>query len=489
MDNNNYTELVILHTNDSHGSIFPVNGQGGLSLRATYIKKIRNFYPHVLLVDAGDINMGQLVSNVTQAEPDFRAYNYMKYDAIVPGNHEFDGPAELFFKQKDWASFEYLTSNIYYKGNIPGKKYIIKEYNGIKTGIFGILTCNTIHTSATAAEFEFKDEIETAREIIKELKEEQKVDFIIALTHLGFVDEGDNYTTSIELAQYTDGIDIIIDGHSHSLPAEPVIEKDTWIVSAGEGGKYIGKMHIIFHGRNKYMQKWDKVALQTDMLEEDEQLNLLLQPYADIVSDDLQTEIGEAAKDFPVLNETGERLPRQGESVLGNLFLDSMMWMGQKYLGKKADFAICNGGGLRSGIAEGKITKSDIHKVLPAPNLIEIISMKGRDVISLFDFIATIQPGKGSFAQVSSEVEIIIESGTKKVRSLFINKEIINQARTYRIVTCDYIVNGNEGYGKVMKKKYNVYSSSYTLAETFILYIQSRKNKIYPKIDGRMTLK
>ncbi|MDR0383426.1 MAG: metallophosphoesterase [Spirochaetaceae bacterium] len=118
-DTAEYT-LVLLHTNDHHGTLLPNNGKGGLAQDAAFIKSVRDEYPYVLLVDAGDINTGSALSNMFNAEPDIMAYNMMGYDAAVFGNHEFDKPLSVLLEQIELAEFPFVSSNIKKDGKFLG---------------------------------------------------------------------------------------------------------------------------------------------------------------------------------------------------------------------------------------------------------------------------------------------------------------------------------------------------------------------------------
>ena len=128
--NNREYQIILLNTNDSHGSILPVDSVGGMAERATFIRMVREKNPYVLLVDAGDINTGQAISNRADAKPDILAYNYMGYDAVTVGNHEFDKPLNVLLKQMQWAEFPFVTSNIQRNGTPLGVEYLIKEIGG-----------------------------------------------------------------------------------------------------------------------------------------------------------------------------------------------------------------------------------------------------------------------------------------------------------------------------------------------------------------------
>ena len=198
--NNREYQIILLNTNDSHGSILPVDSVGGMAERATFIRMVREKNPYVLLVDAGDINTGQAISNRADAKPDILAYNYMGYDAVTVGNHEFDKPLNVLLKQMQWAEFPFVTSNIQRNGTPLGVEYLIKEIGGVKIGIFGLTTKNTENVSIHAGEVTFENEVMAARKVVKLLKKQQ-VNLIIGLVHLGFTESAPGFITSYRLAQ------------------------------------------------------------------------------------------------------------------------------------------------------------------------------------------------------------------------------------------------------------------------------------------------
>lgn len=233
--------LTILHTNDHHGTTLSKSGVAGLAERATYVKSVRNQAENVLLLDAGDINTGTALSNMFQAEPDIKAYNMIGYDAVAFGNHEFDGTLAKLQMQMEISEFPWISANIKAgKKYLADEPYLIKDYEGFRVGVIGLTTLRSLVIASPDASLTFADEIETAQAMVTELRNKKKCDIIIVLGHLGDVLETDTQNTSIKLAEKVQGIDLIVDGHSHSKLAEPKVVNGTPIVSANEWGKFVG---------------------------------------------------------------------------------------------------------------------------------------------------------------------------------------------------------------------------------------------------------
>lgn len=485
----NSFKLVLLHTNDSHGAIFPINECGGLAQRASYINKVRNESEYVLLVDAGDINTGQAISNLFHAEPDILAYNYMKYDAVAVGNHEFDNSIDTLLKQIHTANFPFLTSNILYKERTLDKDYIIKEYNGVKVGLFGLTTSSTKEISVGVNDdLIFKDEIKTAQQMITLLKE-KKVHIIIALTHLGLEENNNRFVTSQKLAQQTDGIDIIVDGHSHSYIKEPLLIKNTWIVSAGEQGKYVGNGLISIKDNHIQSFKWEPVPINTSHYQPDTALLNILHPYIEAAQQNLKMNIGHATALFPYNDKYEQQIPRIKESSIGNLITDAIMWETQRLSLLHVDFAFINGGSIRSAIRQGEISKEDIFTVLPFHNEIQIITMKGKEVKKLFQFIASIQPGDGAFPQVSKEIKLVINPSKNSLDTLLLRNKQIEDDTLYHIATTNYITSGKDGYKDVIPQNLTFPVSLRNLSDVVIDYITMKKEGITPETGNRIIIK
>ena len=449
--------LLIIHTNDHHGAIFQSNGLGGLSQRAEFIKTLRKQHENVLILDAGDINTGGALSNIFKAEPDILAYNFIGYDAVVLGNHEFDKPPEILQKQMANAAFKFLSANIKTSdGKYLANPYIIKKAGNIRIAIIGITTSDTPQTSLFGKQFVFENEIDSAREIVNKVHETEKPDLVILLTHVGI-------GLSSVIADSVAGIDLIVDGHSHTRMDAPLLANGVPIVSAFEQGKEVGQAKFIFEDGKIKNFDWKSTKIDSSFPESRE-INEIIKPFADSLQSSMKDSIAESCEEFVFFDEAGNRLPRMGESAIGSLVCDAVMFFieNSKY---KADFALINGGSIRAGLPKGKITRENVFEVLPFENFVDIVELSGSQLAELFDFIATIPQGDGGFAQFSKEIRY--ESNV-----VAINGEEIDPKKKYFVATNDYLSSGGDKY-IILTQSLSNFKTSKLLYDIVIEYLQN----------------
>lgn len=252
----NENKLVILHTNDTHSQIEPFGdqagnnkGKAGLARRATLIKEIRKQYPNVLLLDAGDFIQGTPYFNMFGGELEIKAMNQLGYDVVTLGNHEFDNGVEFLSKMLQGAKFDivsanYDVSNTILKNQI--KPYVIKNINGIKVGIIGLnVRPNGLISDKNFEGIRFLNPIEEVNHYAKILKEDEKVDLVIALSHLGY--QSDSQFSDKKVAAGSRNVDVIVGGHSHTYLPEPVKVnnldgKPVLVTQSGSKGMNVGKL-------------------------------------------------------------------------------------------------------------------------------------------------------------------------------------------------------------------------------------------------------
>jgi 5'-nucleotidase len=253
--------ITILHTNDTHSRIdpFPENdakypGQGGVSRRASMIQKIRSEQEQVLLLDAGDIFQGTPYFNKYGGVLEMKLMTELGYDAATMGNHDFDAGMDGFYKAKQFAKFPFLCANYDFSNTIlKGQTQNCTTFKKgrIKIGVFGVgIKLDGLVPKVKFEETVYFDPIEVAREQVLRLKKE-KCDLIICLSHLGYDYENKSTMSDLKLAENTDGIHLIIGGHTHTFLPEPVAVKnrlgDTVLINqVGWAGLQLGRVDFYF---------------------------------------------------------------------------------------------------------------------------------------------------------------------------------------------------------------------------------------------------
>lgn len=501
--------VVILHTNDHHGHPvafydYPAPGQGGLPARAAFVEQVRSDNPNVLVLDAGDINTGRPESNFFKAEPDILGYNYIGYDAMAMGNHEFDPSPEVMQEQIALAEFPWLCANVVMNdGSIIEnvEPYIIKEYEGFKVAILGLMDEGTAETGnpENIGDLTFLDPVETALEYVPMLKEQ--ADIVVALVHMGIYDSVDE--GSKRLAANVPGIAHIVDGHSHTLTEEVVYVENVetgvkvGITQAKHWGLYMGKVDLSFMNGEVTGIDFEAVPINLKTREkledgtsvynfvgkelvDDKTLLDTLTPYVEKVDAVLSEEIGVATA--PFLNDNTRKM----ETAIGDAVADSMLWYVEA-MGMDVDFAFQNGGGVRTSMAEGPIQKQTIYEVLPFDNSVALVTLTGAQLLELLARVPE-TVGHGAMPQVSEGISFTIDMANGKVTDVLVGGKPVDKAKEYRIATNSYLAAGGDGYA-IFKSGSDYYDTSLMQRDAFIEYIIGMGGSLTPEVKGRITIK
>lgn len=224
-------EVYIFHTNDMHSRVeaFPqefqdtlLAGKGGLVRRATFIKQQRKLHPDLLLLDCGDFSQGTPYYNMFKGEVEIQLMNEMHYDAGTIGNHEFDFGLDNMARLFKQANYPIVCANYDVKGTVLEglvKEYVIIHRDGLKIGVFGLgAQLEGLVASECYGDVKFKDPVSEAQRVADLLKEKEKCDLVICLSHLGWKEEP---YSDISLIENTRNIDLVLGGHSHSFFEAP----------------------------------------------------------------------------------------------------------------------------------------------------------------------------------------------------------------------------------------------------------------------------
>jgi len=257
-------KITILHTNDVHSHIDPFGpedgrnaNKGGVARRASLVESIRKENPNTLLLDAGDIFQGTPYFNYYGGELEFKLMSMLKYDLATIGNHDFDNGIEGLYKQLPHAKFEFVSANYDFSNTIMDThvkpyKTFLKE--GVKIGVFGLgIELDGLVLKQQYKETKYLDPIEIAQDMSRILKEEEKCDLIICLSHIGYYYKSSpDKVSDLNLARATKNIDLIIGGHTHTFLPKPTIEKNVvgenvLVNQVGCYGLYLGKIDFYFN--------------------------------------------------------------------------------------------------------------------------------------------------------------------------------------------------------------------------------------------------
>lgn len=231
-------KITILHTNDVHSHIdpFPADDPkyanlGGAARRATLVESIRRENPNTLLLDAGDIFQGTPYFNYYGGELEFKLMSMMQYDLATMGNHDFDNGIDGFYGQLHNAKFDFVSANYDFRNTVLNgivKPYKIFVKDGIKIGIFGLgIELKGLVDKKLYKETVYNNPIEVAQDMSRILKQNEKCDLVICLSHLGFIyDKEPGKISDLVLARTTKNIDLIIGGHTHTFLTKPYLAKN-----------------------------------------------------------------------------------------------------------------------------------------------------------------------------------------------------------------------------------------------------------------------
>lgn len=384
-------QATVLFTHDLHSHLLPAvdeNGgeYGGYARLMTVIRDQKEKHPNAVLVDGGDFSMGSLFQTAYPTSAiELRMMGAMGYDATTLGNHEFDYLPKGFASMLNAAASSgepvpAIVNSNYWPGahedaglvteammNYGIRDYILLERGGICYAIFGLFGYDSddcAPNSGMILEAPAEAAQETVDKAVAECRALYGVEpLVIALSHSGTSDDGKG--EDYELAEAVQGIDLIVSGHTHTTLMEPIQVEDTWIVSAGEYGKYLGVVQM--------EQKDDGTARLTDY--DLIPVNEMVEPQADIaaLAEGFKTDV---EKNY--LSDYGMTFDQvlvhnpyefdnvdavydyAHESTLGNVFSDAYRWAAGNALGHPVDVALTASGVIRESIPVGMVTVSDI---------------------------------------------------------------------------------------------------------------------------------
>ena len=464
--------IVILHTNDSHGR---VDTNLGFSRVAVAKERLEGAGATVLLLDAGDTLHGLPFATVSEGESIVKLMNEAGYDAMTTGNHDYNYGQDRLAELNERADFPILAANVVKEDGttlLDGAAVI--EKGNVKFGIFGLATPETVYKTNpnNVAGLTFADPIETARQQVAAL-EAQDCTLIIALAHIG-LDESSNETSRM-IAEQVEGIDIIIDGHSHTVLENGMWVNSTLIASTGEYIESIGCIDIDSEG---YAAATLLTAEDFGEADVDDGIEALLAQITAEQDELLNIVVGQTSVEL-----TGAReVVRTSESNLGNLAADAF----RNATG--ADIALTNGGGIRDSIPAGDITKKQLVTVFPFGNYVVTMNITGEQLVQMLENGVSRYPdADGRFPQVSGlsfKFDPAQEIGSR-VFDVRVGGAEVDPAATYKLATNDYIAVGGDEYPVAGIPVEGEFSA---MEEILIAYIDSFEAPVAPEVEGRIVM-
>ncbi len=477
--------LVILATNDTHSQIDPAadDDLGGVARRKVVIDSVRRANENVLLVDAGDIVQGTLFFNLYKGEVEEKLMNAMGYDIRILGNHEFDNGMQaladnLADADADLLCLNYLTDDTPLRGLFD--PYVIKEYDGKRIALMGInLRPEGMISARNAKGLGYIDAIEAANHAAWWLKNIERVDYVVAVTHIGYkptTPPGD-----VMLAGLSEDIDVIIGGHSHTMVdpndmSTPHLVRNTagrgvLVTQAAKMGKYVAEITIDLDSLNK--------TPDYKLIRIDSRLDNRTDPAIEKIISPYRAEVDLLNK--KAVARTARALPKESQGLL-NYVADFVMHRGRQ-LADSVDFAIINKGGIRNSLPQGTVTEGQIITMMPFFNKIQVIDIYGRDLVPAFNQMARVD-GNG----VSRGVDVEYDPETDVCGNIVINGRKLDSDRIYRVASIDYLIEGGDYMHSLTKGTVRAESPAF-MFEDMLEYLRNgagKGKKINPDETVRM---
>lgn len=515
------SDIVIIHTNDTHCGIEEDLGFEGV---AAYEKQMKELTPYVTLVDAGDAIQGAPVGTLSEGGYIVSLMNKAGYDFAIPGNHEFDYGMSRFLNLSSQLDCGYYSCN-FVKG--PSKQQVFKpykiiNYDDVSVAYVGVTTPESITKSnpmnfqnGTGKYIYSLCEDNTGEALYSQVQEAvdaaraEGASFVILVGHLGNEGVEERWTSKSVIAN-TNGIDAVIDGHSHETMIERVPNKDGVLIPLTQTGtKFdnIGKITIT-PSRQITTELVDHVVDTDGAAAKDSEMEDLIARIKSQYEASLKTVLGRTEVDLTANDpDTGLRAVRKAETNLGDFCADAYRIL----LG--TDIGIMNGGGLRGSIDAGDITYEDALKVYPFGNMVCAVEVTGQQMKDALEMGASQYPEEsGGFIHVSGltyTIDSTIPSsvrtderrnfvsvdGEYRVKDIFVGGEPLDLEKTYTVASHNYwLKSGGDGMSMFVNRPV-VRDDVMVDVDTITTYILEHLDGVVgaeyanPHGQGRITIK
>lgn len=462
MAEKNGEDIVILYENDVHCAV------EGYSKLAAMKKELEEDYENVGVVSVGDYVQGSSLGVVSQGEYIVNLMNLVGYDAVTLGNHEFDYRLPRLEELVGMMNTKPVCCNFQKLGEESSYflPYSIVSYGDVDIAYIGITTPSTISSSFPA---QFKDEkgeylytfnVNNLYDVVQENIDKAKAggaDYIVALSHIGYAEEGD-WEDITDLIGNTEGLDIVLDGHSHSVIENMTLVDEAGnevvLSSAGTKFQHIGKLTISENNITTELiatENYDKTDNEVD-----EYIKKINEEYA-LLGD---RKVAVSNVHLITHDNNGNRLVRNSETNLGDLCADAFRIV------TGADIGFTNGGGIRADIKAGNVTFNDVLSVFPFNNQVVVAEVSGQVIKDLLETAVKSYPAEdGTFPHLSG-ITFSVNTSIPSSVTLDENEMFTGVSGTYRVYDIK-VLNSKTGVYEVidLEKTYSFASIGYYVFE------------------------
>lgn len=470
-------KFTILMLNDVYQEEPVDNGaRGGFARVATLRREIMAKQPDTIFLFAGDTISPSVASRTFRGKQIISAWNAVGLDYATLGNHEFDFGPNVLLERIAESRFKWICANVIDKrtGQHWGglDPYVIRQVGGVKVGIIGLLTPDTLRSSRPGPLIDIVDPCTVAKRLIPEMRA-KGAQVVVALTHLTLGQDK-------ELAHCVP-IDVIVGGHEHVVLQS--VANGTLILKAGSDARNLGRIDVEFSESDKKVQSvdWDLIPV-TAQIASDPNVEMVVNEYEGKLKAELDQPVGETAVILNALQADNQ----SRETNLGSLIADSY----REETG--ADVVIFNGGSIRSNqtYGPGKLTRRDVISILPFENPIVKIEVTGATTREALEH-GVAQVGKksdGRFPQVSGlkfEYDASKPSGSRII-SVVVNGKPLVDSQRYSLATNSYVTSGGDGYTMFADAKYLLKPEEGNAESVALLNAIIKDKVIAPKVQGRI---
>ncbi|HEY9789848.1 MAG TPA: bifunctional UDP-sugar hydrolase/5'-nucleotidase [Candidatus Obscuribacterales bacterium] len=471
-----YKHITLLQVNDVY-QVEPVDQgkRGGLARVETLHKQIVARQPNTLMLLAGDTLSPSVESRAFKGAQMIACWNAVGVDYAVFGNHEFDFGPDVLKQRIAESKFQWICANVIDK--TTGKlfdnvqPYVIRDVDGIKIGIIGLLTMDTARSSHGGPNLEILDPCKTVKKLVPEMRA-HGAQIIVALTHLTMADD--------KQVAYCAPIDVTVGGHEHVVME--AVAHGTPIIKSGSDVRNLGRIDISYSPSEQKIYSLDIDMIPvTDKIKDDEDVKAVINQYESQLGMRLLEQVGQTTVELDATQVDNQTK----ETNLADYIADAY----RKYA--RADVSIFNGGSVRSNTVypPGKLTRRDVLSILPFENPIVKLEVKGKVIRQALENGVSeigIKAG-GRFPQVSGlhfEYDAT-RKPSERIVSVLVGGQPLDDDKTYTLATNNFAAGGGDGYSVFTSQKFLITpEDGETEAAVFLNSLTSDK-VISPQVDGR----